>query len=127
MNVYKTKSFKSIQKIWYDKLKASGFEDAEIESDEIISTHRFLKDWHSYYFQKKYANRVDFFLSVQRYYELAFSLLENHCFKTEQDKNVWEQHCNGLSLRKISKITTLKVGKIHNIVCLYRKIMMNER
>lgn len=96
-----SQSFKQLQKIWYKKLKDSGFEDIEKENGE-------LKDFHSFKFQRTHSP-VSFELNA-RYYELASQLTHEYPFKSRRDKQVWVRHANGETLEQIAK----EMGLSHN-------------
>lgn len=86
--------FEALQKTWYDKLKANGFEDAE-------SSERHLKFWNT----GRLANHDHHVLdNAREYYILAEHFLNDHKFDSELQKVIWEYHANGMSARDIAKI-----------------------
>lgn len=109
---------KAAQKIWYAKLKASGFEDIENEKGHIKKESSF--------FTKK--DVVVQFEPTQVYFYNATQFLNDHKFDNEYDKIVWEHHSNGLSSRKIAtaiKATGLKSNydRVQKIILKLRRIM----
>lgn len=99
---YRSKEFRDLKDQWYQKLKDSGFEDIE----DTQSEKEFLNVWHSNVFQIEKTTHN--FQSKQSYYYDAAHALEIYrdCplfFTDPSDQLAWELHCNGISLRNISK------------------------
>ena len=92
---------KELVKIWYAKLKESGFKDAE----------RFLNDhcepvlhyWDSTYFSTSGAVRPEEFEARQEYFYKATQFLNTYQFKSQTDHHIWRLHSEGMGLRGISK------------------------
>jgi len=95
MNNKKTELNK-LQAKWYKKLKATGFDELEYKDGSIKScappsarkTHR------AFIFQQ----------STQEYYYMATHFLNDYKFESTKERNIWEYHANGLSVRSISRI-----------------------
>ena len=106
------KPFIELKKIWYEKLKESGFEDAENTDDPSEP----LKVWHSHWFkdpEKIEANSI--------YYSKASEIVHTYAFDNSTHRKIWELHSIGLSKRKIEKMIsadtpTYKREQIGNII-----------
>jgi hypothetical protein len=101
---YKTKAFEALNAKWYDKLKKSGFEDAESDEDH-------LTDWSRTLFLK----RPEYDQSKEEYYRLAGQFLHDHTFRTETERKIWELHQDGVSIRKIVKLLRKKRLKVSHV------------
>lgn len=97
----KQTDLKELVKVWYQKLKESGFKDAE----------RILKDypepvlnyWDSTYFSTSGAINPRTFHEKQEYYYQANQFLNTYQFKSQTDHHIWRLHSEGMGLRTISK------------------------
>ena len=88
--------FKALKKLWYAKLKASGFRDIEYEDGSIESpVPRLLR---SRMFQKESIE------IIEDYYVMCVCFLDNYNFETQRHKAIWEYYTEGLSVRQISAI-----------------------
>ena len=92
--------FQKLEGIWNEKLKESGFEDAETSS-------RRLKKWSSRFYSNVphsiiWANKFE-------YFRIAEFFLNEHKFKDEREKIIWAYHTNGVGVREIVE-TLEKVG-----------------
>lgn len=117
--------FKSLRNKWYDKLEASGFEDAE----ERDSQRQWLKAWHAHFWASRVKNeglaRVQ---AKADYYEFAQQLLEDYVdadghtrprykFASKLERAVWAAHANAETVGpaaarlKISKVQFSKIVK----------------
>lgn len=92
----KPKTYAQEKKLWYDKLKASGFEDIE-------TPEGFLKQNSASKFLSKKAIRSEG-RSKEEYYYMATKFLHDYKFENEMEKVIWEYHANGISYRDISKL-----------------------
>lgn len=105
----KDQRYKDLEKIWYDKLKQEGFQDAEDRNTGL------LKEWDFNFFRNQF-DPIQYSATL-RYYEEARRLLLSYTFKDEGHKQVWELHCEGLSERTISsKISRYKKSMVHYII-----------
>lgn len=84
-----------LKKIWYSRLKESGFDDAE----KVDHPDQPLKVWHSFKF--KDALKLQ---ETSDYYIKALHLLGTYAFDNETHKKIWELHAAGMSKRKIEKL-----------------------
>lgn len=102
-----------LKKIWYKKLKDSGFGD--IEYDE---------NWMKSCLPRPNATIRDPLVreTVQAYYNMASHFLNEYKFEEELDKVIWEYHTEGISPRNIIKL--LKAAKIKRKV--YRKFIEDK-
>lgn len=106
--------FKTLQKMWYQRLKDDGFIDIE------------NKEWHSRYFVTQYSPVQ--FANKQEYFRRAQIFLHEFPFKNRRDRKIWRLHSEGFTLREIAKkcrTTTDKMNKdnIHAIVLSFARIM----
>lgn len=95
-----TSSLKELKEVWYKKLEASGFND--IEADETR-----LKTWSSGTgspYRAAYKYKEMMFDAKADYSRYAEHFLNEHKFKNERERIIWEYHTNGMSLRSISEI-----------------------
>lgn len=95
---------KALQKIWYKKLKDSGFVDIE----DTNSPKEFLKTWHSSYFISRYTPEA--FERKQMYYRLCSHFLWAYPFESNLEREIWRMHSDGIPLREIA--TQLRSKKI---------------
>lgn len=87
-------TFDELQKLWYEKLKESGFVDAE-------QPNGMLKFWTGK--SGSYAGKDgEQKAAVQNYYTFAEHFLNSHPFKNNLERTIWEYHANGLSSRDIA-------------------------
>lgn len=87
----KKDSFKELQAKWYGKLKKEGFEDAEIDEDN-------LKLWSTRFFARHSIEQIQ---AKQAYYQMAENFLNDYKFETKRERIIWEYHSNGISVRDI--------------------------
>ena len=124
--------FKTLERLWYAKLKESGF--VEIENTELAS--RPLLEWHSFKFLSKsaqvdrsdaqaYAMKADAFLNSNHIDEICtiISSARNVTYSAEMAKLVWKSHCEGVSERKIATDFKLTQTQVHNILKRFRQWM----
>lgn len=104
--------FKELQKIWYDKLRKSGFED--IEQDETK-----LKTWST---ELARDRRTVSFRSKELYYYKANHFLHDYEFESNIEKVIWEYHSNNVSFRDISKILNAVSKKQRSRMLIFRVI-----
>ena len=99
------KDYRSLKKIWYDKLAKSGFDDIEYNEE------KFKHVSHGSYFGRTEVARN--YYPKMEYYSMAGQFLHNHKFQSNLEKVIWEYHANGISIRNIIKLL--------NKVRIYRK------
>lgn len=87
------RDFEELKAYWYQKLKDSGFKDAE-------NSRGFLKDRHVDKFAKDHTKQE--YEEKENYFRYAGQLLHDYEFPNSFEKRVWELHCTGLSLREIA-------------------------
>lgn len=86
-----------LKKVWYNKLRKSGFIDCEDEYQRLVEYH-----------STKYSSRDPvLFHSQAKYYQLAGQLLYSHLFKNAEEKAIWRFHSQGKTLAYIAR----KIGK----------------
>jgi hypothetical protein len=89
--------YPKLKKIWYKKLKDSGFNDIETPSGDLKGGSL---NWR---FNSAFAVRYSH-ASRQEYYYLANQFLESHNFESELHRTIWTYHTEGTSTRDIAKI-----------------------
>lgn len=89
--------YDKIRAIWYQKLKdEEGFTDIEVDDYS-------LKVW-----SVRITNKMREvpWQEVEAYYYMANQFLNQHIFKSELEKIIWEYHSNGISERDIANLLT---------------------
>lgn len=125
----KTKEFKKLQKEWYKKLKEYGFDDIEyfkegepgewlkgnskFNSEEAALTMSPQEEDSA---QLHYETTFDYYSSAR-----ALSDIESN-FLDETERQVWEDHSNGMSFRAIGKRAGFSHSKVMRIIDKYRRI-----
>ncbi len=92
----KDKSFKVLEDLWYKKLEATGFKDCEKNGSLKWSSN-------SQFTQSYKNNGIDGQESILNYHRVAGFFLHEHKFDNETDRFTWEQHCEAVPMRTISK------------------------
>lgn len=107
----RAKSLKELQKKWYKKLAKEGFEDIEDGNNNLVqyTSSMFLRGRRNNMSFTEIMNSIE---SKQDYYRLAGEFLHSHKFKSDRDKFIWEQHCEGVSYRDISDMLAKKGVKL---------------
>lgn len=112
---YTSKEFLSLQKVWYNKLKGSGFQDIERMHPQLgsLTSHKV-----SMYITQDYISKC--FMkdpSVEEYYRLARHYLTHGSFSSSLDKRIFELFSEGHTGREIIKIVNREGYEIkHNAV-----------
>lgn len=104
-DVWNSTKFKRLKDKWDEKLRNSGFEDIEnsdgtlkVDTDPRTVSHA-LKEKES----------------RETYYSIARSFLVDYEFTKKLEKDIWENHCEGIGARSIAKkleVTTYRVESI---------------
>ena len=97
----KQNDLKELIKVWYKKLKESGFKDAERFIDNYPEP--VLHYWDSTYFSTSGAINPQSFEERQEYFYQAHHFLNTYQFKSQTDHHIWRLHSEGMGLRTISK------------------------
>jgi hypothetical protein len=121
-----TPDLKTLQKIWYKKLKNTGFVDIE----DTNSPKEFLKTWHSSYFISRYTPET--FERKEAYYRLCSHFLWDYEFESNLEREIWRLHSEGMSLRDIaqslrSKRIKLNKDNVNKIIIKLIKIMRTSQ
>lgn len=107
-------NYAKLKKIWYGKLKKSGFKDIEVNENLFNNAAAFSKinahGQHSDTWRK----------SKEEYYRMAEYFLNHYKFETTLDKVIWEYHVAGLGSTAIAPI--LNKIKIYRIVFTYSSV-----
>jgi hypothetical protein len=119
-----SQQYAKLKKIWYAKLKDSGFID--IEPYGKFFRGGSLK-W-KFNPNDETGHSKDF-KAKEEYHYLARQLLNENVFKTNLHKIIWEYHSEGISTRDIAKllkdakVRTMHWTTIHKIIQSYRKLI----
>lgn len=115
------KSFKDIQKLWYDKLKDSGFDDIEDKK-------RYLKKWDSFKIRlietrkqnqyPEYQSKIDSYRNHPEFFTVCDYLAKhgNSKFNMLDIETVWDLHVHGLTIRKIAKHMKRSKSRIFEVI-----------
>lgn len=91
----RTKSeYQKQKKIWYKRLKASGFNDIEKNEYDLKTNSAIRK-------RDTSKARIE---ALHMYYSMATDFLNDYKFNSKLDQIVWEYHANGLSVRDVVKL-----------------------
>lgn len=93
---------KDLQKIWYQKLKDSGFKDIESSQKKAFNT----PTRHTV-FNLKY---------IQSYYSACENILERDQFENEIARIIWTLHARGMSNRQIMKETKRAMATVNRYI-----------
>lgn len=115
----KKQSLKQLQKVWYAKLKKSGFDDIEQANDP----DEMLKRWDSHYFRRSVNDHQ--FESTQEYYYMATQWVELYNFKNARHKKMWTKYANGDTLRDIAKKHRCAHSTAYGIIDKIRRDMLS--
>ncbi len=97
--VYETNSFKAVQKEWYVKLEASGFEDIEKGELDTVIRPQIIK------------TQTNQSVGGLNYYEFCQTILRAFRFKKQIHRVIFSLHSEGLSERDIC----LEVKRLHQV------------
>lgn len=95
------------KKIWYKKLKDSGFNDIETADGQFKggSTNWKFNSDHATTFSQK---------AKEEYYYLANQFLNSYDFENELHKIMWDYHAKGISNRKMVEVLkSVEIGKFY--------------
>lgn len=116
-NPFQTTHFRQLLAEWNERLKESGFQDAENEKG-------VLKLYHSTQFRR--ARTLNLIHQKKAYFELATDFLNSHEFQTGIDREIWARHSDGAAVREIAKAMNINVNCVHKAICLIRAIMLKD-
>lgn len=129
----KQQSLKELQRIWYAKLKQSGFVDIEKKNGQLMSptsSNTFL-DRHSVFRKMSDENRLETALTARQaledYYRLARQFLHDFQFKKPYHKKVWELHSEGYPHKGIALKLNLSVATVKTVVYNHKEYMLGFR
>ena len=108
-------NFKQLQKKWNDKLKASGFEDAEDNNGN-------LKVWHNHLYTREAAPVK--LKAKEEYYRVAGFFLHDYEFETSKERKIWELHSEGKAFRTIGKKVREPKSEVHRVVTRLKQEML---
>lgn len=108
-------NLKQLTKVWYAKLKKSGF----VEAEDTNSVNEFMKQWDDYHFRSMHSPEK--FQEIQDYYQLATEFLGVHEFNDKQERNIWQLHADGFSIRQTATKLRLQKDKVHKILRRLKK------
>lgn len=102
----KKQNLKKLTKVWYDKLRDSGFKDVERLDGRLNTADKNNSPLHDEYFSSqggKDRSSLVWKESVQEYYRLASQFLFDKDFEDSIDKTIWEYHSQGLTHKEVAK------------------------
>jgi hypothetical protein len=107
------RKFQKLQDHWYEKLRASGFEDVESKKTGIYSGNAPLS--------QPFKACIPFtrlqLQSRKSYYDWAHHVLEIYSFRNNTQRKIWEAHTEGLSIRAIAqKVARYQKSWVHVII-----------
>ena len=120
------KELKELQKEWYAKLKEEGFEDIEYfdsdlePKDWLKGNSKFSPIWGdeqiaATHDQRESSGNLDYYLQ-------ATALLHKEdVFASDTEREIWEMHADGLSLRSIGKQVGFSHPKVMRIIKRIRR------
>lgn len=116
------KALEDLKARWYQKLKESGFKDAEDKNGR-------LKDWPNQRIPRDYS--TDTFKEKQEYYRLASQLYYDYPFPNTLHHRIWGLHSAGESLREIaqklrSKKNKLNKDSLQKIISKYARLVRRQ-
>lgn len=106
----KVLSFSELKRLWYNKLKATGFKDIE----KTINGADVLVTYDATWFKAR--GTPDVVGAQTEYYKLARDLLHTFAFESKRDKFIWELHSEGKSCRETQAITKVHKDIVNRIV-----------
>ena len=113
-----TDDYNKLQSEWYERLKKEGFNDIE------NSRTRLLNEWSVSFFRNyKDKNVYDV---CEWYFDEARRILNEYQFNNDNDKAVWELHCEGRTIRQIAmkiNIACFSRSTIHRKIKKLRKLI----
>lgn len=113
---YDTPEFKALEKVWYAKLKESGFRDIEATGN----THGIM--WNpTDHTGCKYTIE-----SVFEYYRTLGLYAHHATFKTAKIRHIMLMYANGGTMRGMSKVTGINKDKLQRTVVPLRERMLKR-
>lgn len=113
---WRTPDFQELNKQWNEKLKKSGFDDAE----EEVGGEKLLKQRASYAYRRRETtavqrqNKLEYFMLIAQFIE------REKGFEDESDKLIMQRTAEGLSIREISEeLQRLKKPKFNRDTIRY--------
>lgn len=97
--------YKQLKDKWYAKLKNTGFVDHERANGRLIESEPDYR-----------AASLSQRASIQQYYSNAKSVLHEYTFKNARQRQIWDLHTDGLSIRKIGKEIGLGRTAVHAVI-----------
>lgn len=118
----KSKSFSKLEKVWYKKLRKSGFVDIEYDEKNLkqfsgkTSIDRDdgsskLDGWHKMGATTSIRDHWKF-----NYYQRARDFLRTYEFKNKTERKIFEMHSEGIGIRVIAKELRTYRRKIHELL-----------
>lgn len=116
-------SFKTLQREWYSRLRAEGFNDIEKNSLPEPSLRRWDSQWFKFFYSGDYIQEK------QDYYYYGFQFLHAHTFKNHVEHRIWQLHIEGQSCRDISCLlekegVKFNKDKVNSVVRTLRSNML---
>lgn len=98
----KSKELSDLQKVWYKKLKKSGFNDLEYDED-TLKQYSSSKIYRGRLNGKDYVDQAVSNHATEAYYRLAGHFLHDYKFDSERERTIWFHHSEGKSFREIAR------------------------
>lgn len=111
-NVFKTKKFKLLQTKWYKKLADAGFEDIERDENTLKASTDIRTVRQAYIDQEE----------RQTYYSIAKEFLNSHRFKTEEEREIWRLHCEGIGQLTIARQFDMTYYRVNFIISELKRL-----
>lgn len=105
-------TFKKLKKKWDKKLADSGFVDIENSNGTLKAESD----------PRTIAYALTMGESRQVYYRAATMFLVSYDFPSEQDKNIWTMHCEGMGARVIGNQLGITTYKAESTLTKYKKL-----
>jgi hypothetical protein len=104
----------ALQREWYAKLKASGFEDIETGGEDgLLKTDKRIED-----------GRGDEYQASAEYYRRAGRFLHARRWEDVTERRIWELHAAGMGMNEIARSERHGNTKVHATVNRLRAEML---
>lgn len=102
----------SLKTVWYRKLERAGFRDIETgsEHDGLLRTDKRID-----------PEKLSEYEAQAEYYRLAGQYLHEATFEAPFDRDVWERHAEGMSVRNIVDLLGSSIHVVHESIAASRK------
>ena len=109
-----------LQREWYERLKAEGFNDIEhLKNDGNFS--QYLRGSGLRERRRSPRKTEDVIQASKEFYSLASEFLHTHEFKKPIEKIIWALFAEGLTYREIAKECGVTLGKVFRTITKLRE------